>query len=183
MSGNFTNLIYDKQAYNEQLERSTRPMEYRLDPNYYNSCKPCYSSYGSDRGHAPTMDIGDQIDVDSILKGITKINSKSNAHQIPDSVNQYRTKIPTDCGHRMDSEHTRYTNPSYDIRGLNVPDMRFSYPLHDPQCNIFEPFAVNTRLQAKDNHRTPWQIPIDQSAALPVEKKRAKRCRVTINCD
>jgi hypothetical protein len=53
---------------------------------------------------------------------------------------------------------------------LTVPDLNFSYPLQDPQCQIFENFSINTKLQAKDNHRTIWQVPLNQSDLLPVER-------------
>lgn len=182
MSGKFTNLIYDKDAYNDEVARSTRPMEYRLDPNFSTNCNTCFAPYGPRGGHDNAVAAGNQIDVDSILRGLTKVHSKANRYQIPDSLDSYKTVAPPRCHSRIDPEYSRHTHPAHQIKGLNVPDLRFHYPLHDPQCNIFEPFAINTRLQAKDNHRTPWQIPLDQSDAFPVEKKTRRNCRVTIDC-
>jgi hypothetical protein len=84
----------------------------------------------------------------------------------------------------LESENTRHTHPSYDVRGLNTPDLGLGYPLHDPQCQIFEPFQVNTRLQAKDNHKAVWQIPIDQTALMPPRNpERQRRCELELKCD
>lgn len=172
MAGKFTNLRYDEAAYADKLARSTNPMLYKLNQNYASNCQPCFSQNG--QGY------GQRTDIESALKGINRINSKSNTNQIlpPSSANgQYV------CPDNLDPEYTRYTNPSYDIKGLTVEDMRFGYPLHDPQCQIFENFAINTRLQAKDDHKTIWQMPMDQRAVLPSERKnRVKNCKITVDC-
>ena len=61
--------------------------------------------------------------------------------------------------------------------------MRLEYPLYDPQCNIFENFQVNTRLQAKDNHRATWQVPLDQKETLPNKQYVSPRPKIcTLNC-
>lgn len=184
MTGRFTNLRYDTQAYNDELSRSTGELLYRLDPNFANNCNPCFAPHGPRGGNVNSIDVGQKIDVDSILRGVSKINTKSNNQQIPDSLGQYHVPELRECSGALEANHSRYTHPARDIRGLNVDDMRFDYPLHDPQCNIFENFAVNTRLQAKDDHKTIWQTPIDQNAALPTERLgRVKNCTVTMNCN
>lgn len=184
MAGNFTNLRYDDQAYNEALGRSTRPLNYRLDPNYSTNCNKCFAPHGPRAGNQGAEAVGQQIDVDSILKGINKINTKSNDQQQVYPLNSYQTYMPKDCPDALESEYTRYTNPSFDLRGLTTNDLRLNYPLHDPQCNIFEDFSVNTRLQAKDNHRAIWQVPMNQRDLLPTERLgRVKNCTVSLNCN
>ncbi|HLX55297.1 MAG TPA: hypothetical protein VKR58_15240, partial [Aquella sp.] len=167
MAGKYTNLIYDPEAYVERTERSTDPLLYRLDANYAVNCKRCFAPYGRVGGHQGSDAVGQQIDVDSILRGVNKINSKSNRQQMPDPIDQYNLFAYNDCSDRMESEYTRYTYPAYDVRGLTTRDLNFGYPLQDPQCQIFENFAVNTRLQAKDDHRTVWQVPVNQADVLP----------------
>ena len=182
MSGKFTNLIYDKDAYDEQLAQSTEPLSYRLDLNYAVNCNPCFAKFGPRAGHDNAIAIGQQIDVDSILRGVSKVNSKSSKQQRPDSLQEYKTTMPKTCSQALEAEYTRFTHPAYDIRGLTTKDMRFDYPLQDPQCQIYEDFSVNTRLQAKDNHRTIWQIPLNQKDAFPTEKLgKVKRCNVSCN--
>lgn len=166
MAGKLTGLKYDRNAYVEEVARSTNPLLYKLDPNYAINCQ----------GNCNAR--SDQIDVDSILKGITKPKSRSNEQQKPEPLGKYNRPLPHSCYNGIDSECTRYTHPAYDIKGLTVSDMRFDYPLHDPQCQIFENFQVNTRLQAKDNHKAIWQVPLEQKNLLPTERLgRIKTCK------
>ncbi|BCS83083.1 hypothetical protein QLL95_gp1040 [Cotonvirus japonicus] len=183
MAGKFTNMRYDGEAYGDEIKRSTNPLMYKLDNNFTTNCKPCFAPQGPRGGHDNSIAIGNQIDVDSILRGINKVNTKSNYRQIPESLDQFNTYTPRDCSSRLEPHSSRYSHPTYDVKGLTVPDMRFGYPLHDPQCQIFEDFGVNTRLQAKDNHRAVWQQPIDQRKSLPRERLgRTKNCTVSVNC-
>lgn len=170
MPGKFTNLRYDPEAYNEEVSRSTDPLMYRLDANYAINCTPCFAPYGPRGGHDNADAVGQQIDVDSILRGISKTNSKSNNKQLPDTLTNFKTYAPPECSNALETQYSRYSHPSFDVKGLNVEDLRLGYPLHDPQCQIFENFEVNTRLQAKDDHRTIWQIPLNQRDLLPVER-------------
>lgn len=184
MAGKFTGLKYDKDAYNEELRRSTQPLSYRLDPNYVVNCNRCFAPYGPRNGQDDAIAVGEQIDVDSILRGFNNINTKSNKEQEPKSIKQFKTFIPNDCSPFLEPEYTRFTYPAYDIKGLNVPDLNLSYPLQDPQCQIFENFEVNTRLQEKDNFRAVWQVPLDQRDLLPTERLgRVKNCKVTLDCN
>lgn len=183
MAGKFTHLKYDKQAYAEQLARSTNPLGYRLDPNYAVNCNKCFSANGPRNGHEAAEAIGNKIDVDSILRGYGKINTKANNDQTVGVLNKTALNPVPDCFDGVESEYTRHTHPSFDLRGVGAKDLRLGYPLHDPQCQIFENFGVNTRLQAKDNHRTIWQDPIDQRNLLPTERLgRVKNCTLTLNC-
>lgn len=177
MVGNFTNLRYDDDAYQEEVKRSTEPMSYRLNPHYAVNCHRCFAPYGPIAGQPTSEVIGKQIDVDSVLRGFDKTNTKSNRKQVPTPLDHYALAMPGDCSDQLETEYSRFTHPSFDIRGLNVRDLRFDYPLFDPQCQIFENFEVNTRLQAKDNHRAIWMTPIDQKDLLPVERLgRVKNC-------
>ena len=102
---------------------------------------------------------------------------------MPDPISGYNTFNLYDCNDLLESEYTRYTYHAYDIKGLTVRDLRFEYPLHDPQCQIFEDFSVNTRLAAKDNHRAVWQIPFNQRDLMPTERLgKVKNCYVALNC-
>ena len=183
MAGKFTNLRYDKQAYAEELERSTNPLNYRLDVNYAINCNKCYAPYGNGNGHNASEVIGNKIDVDSILKGYGKIHSKAISQQEAVPLNNYKLNVSPDCPDALEPEYTRHTHPTFDLKGLGTKDLRLGYPHHDPQCQIFENFAVNTRLQAKDDHKTIWQVPINQKDLLPVERLgRVKNCAVSVNC-
>ena len=183
MAGNFTGLKYDNAAYREEVARSTDPMLYRLDPNYAVNCGKCFAPYGPRNGHEVSDAIGQQIDVDSVLRGVSKISTKSNVQQIPDPINGYNLRNMPDCSLRLAPESSRFLTPAYEIRGLTTADLNFSYPLHDPQCQIFENFEVNTRLQAKDDHRAIWQVPFNQRDLLPTKRLGyVKDCEADMNC-
>lgn len=170
MAGEYTRLGYEQDAYKEEVARSTGPLMYQLDTNSSINCKRCFAPYGPVGGLQGSDVVGNQTDIDSILRGITKMNTKSNKYQVPDSLDEYNLYAYNNCSPQLEQEYTRYTYPPSDIRGLTVPDMRFDYPLQDPQCQIFENFAVNTRLESKDAHRTVWQIPLEQSDAFPAQR-------------
>lgn len=181
MASALTGLKYDFDAYQENIQRSTFPLNYRLDINAAVNCNTCFAPYGGFGNQRAIRE--KQIDVDSILKGIDKKNSKSNAQQIPQYPVNNNNNPLRDCSKALETEYTRYTHPSYDIKGLAINDMRLGYPLHDPQCNIFQNFEVNTRLYAKDNHKAAWQTPIDQRLFFPQEKKKPiKKCDIIFNC-
>jgi hypothetical protein len=180
MVGKFTNLRYDKEAYDEEMSRSTNPLLYKLDPNYSVNCSSCLVKNPRQRDARTT---GDKVDVDSVLKGINKVNSKVNRYQTPEPLNLSSAQMPSNCPDTIETQYSRYTHPSFDIRGLHVRDMRLGYPIHDPQCQIFENFEVNTRLQSKDNHRAIWQTPMDQKKMLPTERPGKLNCQVALNCN
>ena len=181
MAGKFTNLRYDNEAYNEKIQRSTDPLLYKLDPHYVTNCNPCFPRSGP-VGQFDNQIFGDKIDVDSILRGYNRVNTKSNRSQIPQPLPS-SNNIPVNCNNAVDTEYSRYTHPKQELRGAEN-DIRFGYPLVDPQCHIFDNLQINTRLQAKDDHKTVWQVPMDQNAALPRERlNRVKNCKVTIDCN
>jgi hypothetical protein len=178
MSGNFTRLRYDNNAYNEKLSRSTRPSEYRLNENYAVNCNNCFAPSGVT--NPATVEV-DQIDIDSILKGLFNSLSKSNDDQKPISLNDIKTALNIPC-EKLDSQFTRFTYPSFELKGKAPADMRLGYPLRDPQCNIFENFSVNTRLQAKDNHIATYQRPLDQQKFMPSPREQKPTCITTKYC-
>lgn len=184
MAGRFTNLIYDQDAYREEVARSTEPLLYKVDPNYAVNCRKCFAPYGPRGGQPASVAVGEQIDVDSVLRGVSKIYTKSNRQQIPDSLSGYNLYTYNDCPDALQTQYSRYINPAYEIRGLTTRDLNFDYPLFDPQCQIFENFAINTKLQAKDEHRAIWQIPFNQRDLWPTERLgQPKNCMINLNCN
>ena len=172
---------YDVKATIEATKRSTDPGQYMLDTNYANNCATCFAPYGptSVRGGATVP--GYVVDVDSILRGFTKIHSKSNEQQQPDDLSGYELEMPVDCNAFVETEYSRYTNPIQAYRGIQ-PD-RFYELNQDPQCNIFWDFSVNTQLQARDNHVTDWQVPMNQRDLLPTQRLGNRRdCSQNLGC-
>ena len=183
MAGKYTNQIYDKDAYKEELNRSVQPGEYRLDINYVVNNNQCFAPYGPWGNENGSSDTGNQIDIDSTIRGIDKIHSKSNKQQEPGSLNGYKTRMPTDCQLSLSTEYSRFITPAYDIRGLNTMDLNLDFPLNDPQCKIYENHAINTRLMEKDNHKAIWQVPINQNDLQPnIKLGKPYNCSVEQNC-
>lgn len=183
MSGKFTRLRYDTEAYLEELERSTEPLMYMLDPNFANSCQKCFAPYGPRDAQPDSVAVGNQTDIDSILRNYNKINTKSNFEQQATPVRGYQLTNLPDCSPAMESEHTRLSYPAYELKGLTTRDLNLSYPLFDPQCQIFENFAVDTRLQAKDNHRSVWQVPFGQpDLNRPRRLGQVSQCGIGKDC-
>ena len=144
---------YEDGAYMERLKRSNSELHYRLNTSFANNDNPCVSTHGPRLTKSVDF-IGNQIDLESTLRNTSKYNSKINT--APSEISKYKPHLLNECSNRLESENTRHTNPAYDIRGLNTRDLNFSYPLFDPQCQIFENFEVNTRLQSKDKHKAIW---------------------------
>ena len=186
MAGFQSRQSYDTKAYVERLQRSTDPLDYQLDPNYAINCRSCFAPYGPRGAHGAGDAIakGQQVEVESILRGYAQINTKNNEQQMPLSLGGYRTQMPIDCPDGLETEYTRFSYPAYEIRGLNVPDLNFDYPLFDPQCQIFEDFALNTRNYEKDNFVANWDTPDDQRDLFPARRLgKVKNCSVDLNCN
>jgi hypothetical protein len=168
MAGALTRLHYDTQTEWERNLRQANLLCRQLDSHFSVNKTRCFSPYASSR-QQPTQPIHSksQVDIESTIRGFNKIHSKSNTHQVPDPLDEFLTEVLDNCPDGLETEYTRYTYPAYEIKGLTVSDMRLDYPLKDPQCQIFESFASNTRLQARDSFRADYQEPLDQSQALP----------------
>jgi hypothetical protein len=178
----FTRLNYDESAYKDKVNQSSKIMDYQLNPNYTVNCNSCFPNQGPPQkgisysnSESNNINIGDYIDTESILKGLNRISTKSIEQSKLEPLKP-NNKIPSRCSLKLETENSKYINPTRYERGMNTPDMRLDFPLYDPQCHIFEPFAVNTRLQAKDNYVTPWQIPLNESEDfLPKNRKKCKK--------
>jgi hypothetical protein len=167
-SAHSSRMQYDYPAYQEAVKRSTDPFLYRLYPGYGYNCNTCFPPFGPYNTHGVNVTYKNVIDVDSILSGRTVLNSKANEFSQPTPLDYNTVKSP-ECNRFIETEYSRYTHPIQNYRGI-WPD-RF-YPLNqDPQCHIFWNFEVNTKLEAKDNFRATFQIPVENSEGVhPVDR-------------
>lgn len=171
-SSHSSRMRYDYPAYEEELQRSTNPLLYNLFPGYGHHCNECFPASGPMNTHGVNVVYGKEIDVDSIMSGRTVLNSKANDFSQPTPLN-YNTKKSPECDKYIETEYSRFTHPIQNYRGL-YPD-RF-YPLNqDPQCHIFWNFEVNSKLQAKDNHRALFQIPLENGDDLVPNDRLGKK--------
>jgi hypothetical protein len=159
--GHSSRLGYDKATYNDRLEESTSPLMYNLNPNQINNCEACLSVFGPRGGHngygdstlvghttAPAQDL---VDLESILSNRNVIASKAKDAKVNDiDVTKFRAKNAAVCSNYLDPIATHLTNPPQNYREMGIN--RFYDLTTNMQANIFYPFAVNTRLEAKDNY-------------------------------
>ena len=160
--GHQSKLIYDKCAYDDKLSESVAPLLYQLNPNRINNCTGCLSVFGprsSYMGYGVSTPIGDitapsqaLVDVESILSNRNVIASKCKDGKVNDiDITKFRLQHARICNDYLDPICTHLTNPPANYRGRNIN--RFFNTIKPAQDNIFWNFAVNTKLEAKDNYR------------------------------
>lgn len=85
----FNRLSYDTCAYSKTLQQSTDPLEYNLFRGKYESCNSCPLS------SAPVdLEFGVRADVESDLKGQTRIGSKCPSQRYPTNATPSAAFIP-----------------------------------------------------------------------------------------
>lgn len=72
----FTNLRYDNCDYKYQLKQSMTPLQYHLDPVKFENSMPCRIELGIVGGNNVSLPRGNLVDVESELRGITRVASR-----------------------------------------------------------------------------------------------------------
>jgi hypothetical protein len=158
--GYSSRLPYDDCYYQARLKQSTDPVNYRINGNQIDNCNRCLSTLGPrssvmgfgvstvrDVGVAPAQDL---IDLDSVL-------SNRNVKESSCITGHFNTVNPTTwknndqqiCNNFLNPETSRLSYPARTYRSMNIN--RFYNLPNDPQKPIFYNFALDTRLEAKDN--------------------------------
>ena len=154
MSGYRAGLKNDKDALREQMQRLRAPTNSFMDINRYQNAGACLRGY--DNNNQRNGSYGFDIEAENSLIYPNYL-SRSNTREMPKKIpNRQSVKV---CDDRLTTDYTRMSKPAYELKGLTTRDMRLDYPLFDPQCNIFQDFAVNARQQSKDNFIATWNIP------------------------
>ena len=184
---------YDKCAYEDRLEESVGPLLYRLNPHYINNCDACISTFGPRAGHngygvsttvghttSPAQDV---VDVESVLKNLNVLSSKCKDGKVNDiDVTRFTLQHARTCNDFLDPTSSRLTNPATNYRGMSIN--RFHDLPKPAQANIFQPFAENTKLSAKDSYRVRVPNLIAFDPALPKELRGKKKpCKYHCNTD
>lgn len=151
---------YDECFYSERVKEITDPMMYRMNPQQINNCNKCLNKHGPIGGHGVSsmvnenkvVDARQQLtDVESILTNRNVLNSKCSKNGVNpvDFKNSTIYHNPT-CNDYLDASPTRLVTPVDNFRGMSIN--RFENLPRDAQSNVFWNFAVNTKLEAKDNY-------------------------------
>jgi hypothetical protein len=72
----FNRLRYDTCAYQQELTESVGTLAYVLDPNRFENCNKCRMEFGIVGGTAVSHAKGNLVDLESDLRGTTRLQSK-----------------------------------------------------------------------------------------------------------
>jgi len=176
-SPNDTRMSYDKNSYQEELERSLYPGIYNLITPH-NDCNDCNQYITNDPhlrfqnyGHH-TCSMKTAVDDSSELYGLNYKNSKCNKDAYsPNSYISTGCKPKTTNNIRVCStptESCRLSNPPCTLKETGIN--RFDPLCWNPQNKALETFdriGINYRMVAKDNHTPCIEKPDSQEKFIP----------------
>lgn len=171
-------LHYDSDFIQDDIEQSTAPLMSVIDPNRVKNCSQCLSYFGPRQGHngwgdsialadpgvAPAQQL---VDIDSIMsnRNVKQDRSKKGMVNMVD-VFKFKTYDSSICDRALDPLSSISTFPKQLYREMSIN--RF-YDLNlNPQVNIYYDWAVNSRLEAKDNYDYPYPFSVTHDNAIPV---------------
>ena len=146
-----SSLVYDKNAYEVEINQSKRAGSYYLQTPAIN-CNNCFPTNPEIRLQRTGNSVSSTkplVDVDSDLMGITKKLSNDPRKQFnPKKDKKDPLKHLKECGFPI--EHTRLSNPSCNLRGTGWN--RWEWLCKNPQDNVIPPFKmnINESLEARD---------------------------------
>lgn len=162
--GHFSRKQYDSCYLPDRNQQSTQPANYLLNTNRIYNCNRCLSTLGprstynghgvSTTGQTRYAESQDLVDTESLLsdRGSDQSRCKkggvNNNFKNASQMKMYDTK---ECNCVLNPNSTRLSHPSSNYRDVEMN--RFHNLQHDPQENIFEPFAKNTHLETIDNFK------------------------------
>jgi len=167
----------DNDAYPLQMDRSTKPADYRLFAPFAENCGQCYS-YGGPVGSKSDVSLvkkpmdlyfNDQVQIESELSWRRLPLSKNNNDLNP--IGKYDVEHKQNCNRKLVSEDTRFTHPIDNYRSMSLTNYQVEPYLHvNPQCHVQDicnRFGLSSRYYAKDNYVIPEQKIIDNGESLP----------------
>lgn len=167
--------IYDDCSYRQKIHESTSPLMYQINPEAYESCSKCHQAYPGFIGALGGQGFGigpDRVDIDSDLRGQTRLQSKCASHKYNPLSYKYcgacancNQGLPCGCRHcqTRDVSGLKDCRPgiipieAQDTRAFDACNSsknrfldRFDYLCHNPQdpSRIFN-YADNKRLGAE----------------------------------
>lgn len=191
--GYSTRLSYDETTYNDRLEESVAPLEYRLNTNRIYNCDSCSSSLGprpSKQGYENSLPVANQaavsqtpemVNIESILTNRNVPASKNKKNTVnPIDVTQISVNNPRMCNDFLNPLSSRLTYPAATYRDMGIN--RFYDLNKNPQANIFYDFAENTKLEAIDNYIPTIPKVWSSSMSLPHELRGKPKCKQVKIC-
>ena len=180
----FSRLIYDKEAYDLELKRSTIPGDYRLFSLFAENTNQCFSYDGpigskvdvySVKNHS-SLNNSKMIQLESDLSWRNHKNSKFNNNN--NDLNKYNLINKSECSLDLISEDTRFTHPIINYRGMSLTDYEMVPYLHvNPQFyiqSINDRHGLDSRNFTKDNYKFIKQEFLDNGESLPPSENSNK---------
>jgi hypothetical protein len=162
---------YDDCTYKHNLKETVGAGEYMTQtPKVCSDCivlAPAFGLHG--RGASAYHNVGNMIDVDSELMGITKKYSQCPTQKFLPGQNGFPScplKTYKECIDLV-PEPTLISNPKCTNKETTIN--RWEWLCKNPQDNVIPQFDnfINNRSVVKDNHRPLIERPINQQSALP----------------
>ncbi len=188
--GHSSRTKYDDCYYDDHLEESTSPLLYRLNTNQISNCNACLSTLGPrsgfngygtstiqvDNKYAPAQDL---VDVESILSNRNTQTTRCRGSEVNSiDVTKFGLTHARICNDFMDPLSSRLTYPAQNYRSMAIN--RFVDLPKNAQETIFYDFAVNSRLEAKDNFTEDVPNVRQYDPSMPTEIKGSNKC--TVKC-
>jgi len=172
----FTGLNYDSAAYDQLLRESLGTLKYQLNTPQHSQCFVEDSNIMMQKGGVSVDMTKPMIDIDSELMGINRKQSHDpHKKYIPKmdakgNICSETKKINYNPCKNIKTEHTRLSNPSFNLRGTGWN--RWEWLCQNPQEKLDIEFSMNTntKILAKDSHRPIVPTPLGAGESLPKEK-------------
>ena len=154
--------INDDCAYKQRLHESTSPLTYVINPEAYESCSKCHMAYPGFIGALGGKGFGlgpDRVDIDSDLRGQTRLQSKCASHLYNPLANKncsgcqnYDQGLP--CGCRQcqsrDVSNLKDCRPGIiPVESLDTRSFNACNPTRAPYINRFETLCKNPQDPAR----------------------------------
>lgn len=177
--GHSSRMNYDECAYQDRLNQSTKPLQYRLDANQIDNCDACLSVLGPRGRYGVSTTSGktvansqDLVDVESILSNRNTKASKCNHSGVNHvDVTKYNLQHARICGNYLDPVSSLLSDPN----GSSEMIINRFYDLPTPPQNaVYQLREINTQLEARDNYCEKHPRPLAKDHSLPIEDKNKK---------
>jgi hypothetical protein len=194
--GYSSNLAYDPEFIQDDIQQSSAPIMSVLDPNRVKNCSQCLSLNGpraSHNGYGDSIPIEnpsitpaqDLIDIDSIMSNRNVKHDRSKKGHVNNiDVFKFKNYDAKLCNRDLDPLNSTLTYPKQLYREMSIN--RFHDLNINPQVNIFYPWAVNSQLEAKDNFDYPYPYfkDIDETLPKPIKgKTKPYKINCKSNCN
>ncbi len=127
-------LRYDTCAYKKELAQSTGPLSYLLNPMKYENCSKCRIELGQVGGTAVSNYSGNLVDLESDLRGQTRVNSRCPEDKwLPKCRGDGPGQSGIPCGNFIQNKNLVHLPPCQMVQYKQVPNPP---PMYIENCPV-----------------------------------------------